>query len=109
MQRTKSTLTVSSAAGMAKGTVLSVGAGATAELVKVRGVTGAGPYQVEIRRVTRWDRARWWLGARWRRLVRPVTRPVRQFRLSRCEADWCWRPETGRGWCWKHDDGLEDD
>jgi hypothetical protein len=108
MTRRASTIAVASANGMTPGTILRIGAGASAETVKVRAISGAGPYTLDVSPPTRWERLRMWLYRQWRRAVNPITRPVRGFWWSRCDKPGCWRPETGRGYCWKHAH-LEDD
>jgi hypothetical protein len=84
-------------------TVLSID---DADRVLVLACKGAGPYTLTVRQVNRWDRLRWRLRALWRRLVRPITKPVADWWWSRCEQPWCWREEIDE-YCLRHIELLD--
>jgi hypothetical protein len=103
-----STLTMGDA--VARKSILQVDTGRSADLVKVKACAGTGPYTVTVRPVTWLDRAWMRLGA----YVRRPWRAVRHWRLTRCDARFCWRPERfvdadWNGYCGRHKpDGAQE-
>lgn len=86
--------TLSTMSAFRRGDVLRIDTGPDAELVKVTGCTGVGPYTVAVRRYRWHDRAWAWLRVLPKRLAEPVAKPLRRWRYQRCEAHWCLRKAT---------------
>ena len=100
-------MTVLSVSGMTKGDYLQVGAGAEVEIVKVHRISGTGPYTVDVSPLTRWDRLRTRLRQLRLRAPWPLRRRARDWWLTRCDVERCWRRETGDGYCAQHESLLE--